>query len=95
MPKERIKVNVPAEVISIHLRRDEKFSQGVRLYVVYQIALGRQVKELQIMYSISHKAIYNWVHRFNAHGVEGLKDRPSRLSQEAKVQLKRLSCPLL
>ena len=94
-PKERIKVNVPAEVISTQLRRDERFSQSVRLYAVYQIALGKQVEELQIMYNISRKAIYNWVHRFNAHGVEGLKDRPrsgrpGRLSQENKVQLKRV-----
>ena len=57
MPKERIKVNVPAEVIATQLRRDEKFSQSVRLYAVYQIAQGKQVEELQIMYNISRKAI--------------------------------------
>jgi transposase len=95
MSKERIKVNVPAEVIAGQLRKDDKFSQGVRLYAVYQIALGRKAEALQSMYNTSHKAICNWVHRYNEQGVDGLKDRPrsgrpSRLSQEAKVQLKRV-----
>jgi hypothetical protein len=36
MSKERIKVNAPAEAIASQLRKDEKFSQGVRLYAVYQ-----------------------------------------------------------
>ena len=95
MAKERIKVNVSAEIIAGQLRKDERFSQGVRLYAVYQIALGRKAEELQSIYNTSHKAICNWVHRFNAHGVEGLKDRPrsgrpGRLSKENKVQLKRV-----
>jgi transposase len=95
MSKGRIKVNVSAEVIAGQLRKDEKFSQGVRLYAVYQIALGRKAEELQSIYNTSHKAICNWVHRYNAEGEEGLKDRPrsgrpSRLSQEAKIQLKRV-----
>jgi hypothetical protein len=40
MARERIKVNVPTEAIAAQLRKDEKFSQGVRLYAVYQVALG-------------------------------------------------------
>jgi transposase len=95
MPKKRIKVNAPAEVIATQLRRDEKFSQGVRLYAVYQIALGRKTEELQSMYNTSHKAICNWVNRYNAQGVEGLKERPrsgrpGRLSEEDKIQLRRV-----
>jgi hypothetical protein len=42
MAKERLKVAVAAEEIAGQLRRDEKFSQGVRLYAVYQIALGKK-----------------------------------------------------
>jgi transposase len=61
-----------AEVIAGQLRKDEKFSQGVRLYAVYQIALGRKAEELQSIYNTSHKAICNWVNRFNAEGVAGL-----------------------
>jgi transposase len=101
MSKERIKVNVPAEAIASLLRKDEKFSQGVRLYAVYQVALGRTPQELQRVYNTSPKAIYNWVHRFNAQGVDGLKDfprsgRPSRLCDASRAKLKQviLSSPL-
>jgi transposase len=101
MGKERIKVNVPATSIAAQLRKDEKFSQGVRLYVVYQVALGRKPEELQSVYNTSSKAIYNWVHRFNAQGAGGLKDlprsgRPSRLNDESRAKLKQvvLSSPL-
>jgi hypothetical protein len=55
MAKERLKVNVPAEEIAGQLRRDEQFSQGFRLYAVYQIALGKKVEELQSVYNTSHK----------------------------------------
>jgi transposase len=65
---------VLAEEIACQLRRDEKFSQGVRLYAVYQITFGKKAKEFQSVYNTSHKSIYNWVSRFNSHGVEGLKD---------------------
>ncbi|MDR2057386.1 MAG: helix-turn-helix domain-containing protein [Dysgonamonadaceae bacterium] len=95
MAKERLKVTVAAEEIAGQLRRDEKFSQGVRLYAVYQIALGKKAEELQSVYNTSHKTICNWVHRFNAHGVDGLKERPrrgrpSRLGREEKAQLKQV-----
>ena len=82
-------------VISSQLRKDEKFSQGVRLYAVYQIAKGRDAKDLQELYSTSHKSICNWVHRYSAEGVEGLKDRPrsgrpSFLSAGQKLELEQV-----
>jgi transposase len=53
------------------------------------------------VYNTSHKAICNWVHRFNVQGVVGLKDRPrsgrpSRLWDESKAKLKQvvLSSPM-
>jgi transposase len=76
MSKVKIKVNSDSSVIKSQLRKDEKFSQGVRLHAVYQIALGKDAKDLQEVYSTSHKSICNWVHRYNAEGLEGLKDRP-------------------
>ncbi|MDR2362208.1 MAG: helix-turn-helix domain-containing protein [Prevotellaceae bacterium] len=100
MAKERIKVYVPAEAIAAQLRKDEKFFTGGS-GCVYQIALGRKAGELQSVYNTSHKAICNWLHRFNAQGVEGLKDlprngRPSRLGDESKAKLKQvvLSSPM-
>ena len=76
MSKIKIKVNASLSVIKSQLRKDDKFSQGVRLYAVYQIAKGKDAKDIQDMYSTSHKSICNWVHRYNAEGIDGLKDRP-------------------
>ena len=53
------------------------------------------------MYSTSQKSIYNWVHRYNSEGIEGLKDRPrcgrpSFLSNSQRSELDQLvqSSPL-
>ena len=93
MSKERISVEVELSTIKSQLRKDEKFSQGIRLYAVYQIKLGRNAEELEELYNVSHKSICNWVHRYNCHGIKGLKDRfrsgrPSRLSEEQQKKLK-------
>jgi transposase len=93
MSKTRIKVVADPETIKSQLRKDEKFSKGVRLYAVYQIALGKKAEEVQALYCSSHKSICNWVHRYNTEGIEGLKDKPrsgrrSRLSSEQKEILK-------
>ena len=61
MSKERISVHANLTTIKSQLRRDEKFSQGVRLYAVYQIKLGRAAGELEELYNVSHKSICNWV----------------------------------
>jgi transposase len=95
MSKVKIKVNTAPSVIKSQLRKDEKFSQGVRLYAVYQVSKGKDVKEIQGMYSASHKSICNWVHRYNAEGIEGLKDRPrfgrpSLLTASQKSELDQL-----
>ena len=76
MSKVKIKVKAELSALQSQLRKDEKFSQVVRLYAVYQISKGKDAKELQELYSTSHKSICNWVHRYNAEGIEGLKDRP-------------------
>ena len=92
MSKVKIKVNADLSVIKSQLRKDEKFSQGIRLHAVYQIALGKEAKDLQEVYSSSHKSICNWVHRYNSEGIDGLKDRPRSgrppfLSKEQKAEL--------
>ena len=94
MSKIKIQVNADLPVISSQLKRDDKFSQGIRLYAVYQIAKGKDAKDLQELYSTSHKSICNWVHRYNTQGVEGLKDRPrsgrpSLLSYSQKSELEQ------
>jgi transposase len=93
MSKDRISVKADLSVIKSELRKDEKFSQGVRLYAVYQIKQGRKAEELEDLYQVSHKSICNWVHRYNQDGVEGLKDkprsgRPSRLNAVQRSKLR-------
>ena len=93
MSKERISVKASLLSIKSQLRKDEKFSQGLRLYAVYQIKLGRMAEELEELYNVSHKSICNWVHSYNRYGIEGLKDkprsgRPSRLNDAQQKQLK-------
>ena len=92
MSKRRIEVMSELSEIKSQMRKDEKFSQGIRLYAVYQIARGIPSQDLVQLYCISHKSICNWVHRYNSGGVEGLKDRPRqgrprRLSDEQRKLL--------
>ena len=89
MSKRRLEVLSDLTKIKSQLRKDEKFSQGIRLYAVYQIARGIPSEELMKLYCVSHKSICNWVHRYNSGGVEELKDRqrqgrPQRLSDDQK-----------
>ena len=72
---------------------DESFKVALRLFLVYQVALGYSARHLSRIYKISFKQITNWVHRFEDHGVEGLQDRPGRgrkakLSKEALERIK-------
>jgi transposase len=95
MSKKRISVEADLSTIKSQLRKDEKFSQGVRLYAVYQIKNGRGAKELEELYAVSHKSICNWVHRYNRYGLEGLSDkprsgRPSRLSEKQRAKLRKV-----
>ena len=76
MSKRRLEVLSELPKIESQLRKDEKFSQGIRLHAVYQIARGIASETLAKLYCISHKSICNWVHRYNSEGVEGLRERP-------------------
>ncbi|KAA6338837.1 hypothetical protein EZS27_013185 [termite gut metagenome] len=78
MSKQRLQVHADVSTIKSQLRKDEKYSQGIRLYVVYQIAQGKKAEDLEELYQTSHKSICNWVHRYNAEGLSGLIDRPRK-----------------
>jgi transposase len=92
MSKIRLKVNADLLVIKSQLRKDEKFSQGVRLHAVYQVCKGQLPEEVAKIYNTSAKSINNWVHKYNSGGVEALKSshrpgRRCRLSSEQKADL--------
>lgn len=84
-----------AEEIKALFNTDDKYKIGLRLYAVYQVALGQPTRKLETLYNTSFKQITNWVHRFEKEGLQGLKDKPgrgrkSRLSVEQCVQLTEL-----
>ena len=60
------------------LLANESFKTGVRLYIVYQVALGHSSRKLAEQHYISFKQVTNWVHRFEKEGIEGLKDKKGR-----------------
>lgn len=60
------------------LNTNDAYTVGVRLYLVYLVALGHSSRKLSELHNISFKQITNWVHRFEKEGIEGLKDRKGR-----------------
>ncbi|WP_159634600.1 helix-turn-helix domain-containing protein [Sphingobacterium composti Ten et al. 2007 non Yoo et al. 2007] len=77
------------------LNTNDAYTVGIRLYMVYLVALGYSSRRLSELHNISFKQITNWVHRFEKEGVEGLKDkkgrgRRSNLSNEQLERIKNL-----
>jgi transposase len=66
---------------------------GLRLYAVYQVALGQPSRKLEEVYNTSFKQITNWVHRFEKEGIDGLRDKEGRgrIARLNKEQRERLS----
>ncbi|KAA6333910.1 hypothetical protein EZS27_017737 [termite gut metagenome] len=94
MSKQRLQVKGDVPTLKRQLRKDVKYSQGIRPYAVYQIAQGKKAEELEELYQTSHKSICNRVHRYNAEGLSGLVDRPrkgrpSRLSAARQEMVKQ------
>lgn len=67
-----------AESIKALIRKDERYTIGIRLYAVYQVAKGQSSRKLEDLYNTSFKQITNWVHRFEKEGMEGLRDKEGR-----------------
>ena len=77
------------------LAENESYTVGVRLHLVYLVAMGHSSRKLSEIHNISFKQITNWVHRFENEGIEGLKDRKGRgrhsaLSEEDLLKIKLL-----
>jgi len=93
--------NYSSEDIKSLFNSDDKYKIGLRLYAVYQVSLGQSSRKLEDLYNTSFKQITNWAHRFEAEGLEGLRDkagrgRKSQLSLNQQARLKELiekECP--
>jgi transposase len=74
------------EEIKAMFRDDERYTIGIRLYAVYQVALGQPSRKLEELYNTSFKQITNWVHRFENEGIDGLRDKEGR-GRTARLQV--------
>jgi len=77
------------------LNTNDAYMVGIRLHLVYLVALGHSSRKLSELHNISFKQITNWVHRFEKEGIEGLKDKKGRgrrsaLSNEQLERIKEL-----
>jgi transposase len=70
--------NYRPEEIKALFRDDQRYTIGIRLYAVYQVAMGQPSRKLEDLYNTRFKQITNWVHRFEKEGIEGLKDKECR-----------------
>jgi transposase len=76
-------------------RKDERYTIGIRLYAVLQVAMGQPSRKLEDLYNTSFKQITNWVHRFEKEGIEGLKDKEGRgrkalLNDQQREEVRKL-----
>lgn len=76
-PVLKVKGYAPEDIKKL-LTGNQSYVVGLRLYIVYQVALGQSSRKLAEIHHISFKQITNWVHRFEKQGLEGLKDRKGR-----------------
>lgn len=84
-----------SEDIKSLFSKDDKYKVGMKLNAIYQLSMGMSSRKLVEFYGTSFKQILNWVHRFEAEGIEGLKDkegrgRKSRLSENQLLELKEI-----
>jgi len=84
-----------AESIKAMIGKDERYTIGLRLYAVYQVAKGQSSRKLEDLYNTSFKQITNWVHRFEKEGLEGLKDKKGRGRKDSLTLSQRQEIAML
>ncbi|TBO40559.1 helix-turn-helix domain-containing protein [Pedobacter kyonggii] len=86
-----------ADEIKKILNKNEAYTVGARLNIVYLVALGHSSRKLSELHNISFKQITNWAHRFENEGIEGLKDKKGRGRHSAlsNEQLERIKTVVL
>ena len=90
---------VGAELIRVlvagELRRSAEQRFAHRLHAVMLVAAGRSCYEIARWFGEDPRTIERWVHAFDAHGAEGLREhhaggRPARLSPEQAAAVDRI-----
>lgn len=93
-PVLKVKGYEPTDIQTL-IKRDQRYTIGIRLYAVLQVSLGQTSRQLEQFYHTSFKQITNWVHRFEAEGIDGLKDKPGKgrkpgLNDSQRTRIKEL-----
>jgi transposase len=76
-PTLKVKGYTPEQIQAI-INNNKDYKTAMRLFAVYQIALGKSSSQVGEIFHMSFKQITNWVHRFEAEGPAGLVDKPGR-----------------
>jgi len=81
--------------IKAELTKHPKYKIGIKLHAIYQLSKGVSSRKLSALYGFSFKQILTWAHRFEAEGVDDLKDkkrngRNPKLSEEQLLSLKKI-----
>ena len=82
-PVLKVKGYEPEQIKAL-FKKDERYTIGIRLYAIYQVALGQPSRKLEELYNTSFKQITNWVHKFEKEGIDGLRDKAGR-GRKAKL----------
>lgn len=76
MPKQlRVKTDIPAAQIGEHCRAATDLVERSRLQAVWLIAQGRPTADVAMITGYSTRTVREMVHRFEAQGFAGLRDR--------------------
>ena len=82
--------NYSSEQIKKLIDNDYKYRLGICLYAVHQLSKGKSIRDLEGLYNISFKQIYNGANRFDKEGIDGLTNRP-RSGRPAKLTQEQLT----
>ena len=87
--------DLSADELRLAARRSKDSCQARRLLALAQVLDGRRRGEAARAGGMDRQTLRDWVHRYNAEGVEGLCDRPRsgrppRLSEAQLAELARL-----
>jgi len=84
--------DLSAEELRAAARRSKDVAQARRLLAIALVLEGKSRTEAAEAAGMDRQTLRDWVHRYNAEGIEGLADRlrpgrPSRLSEDQKAEL--------
>ena len=92
----KLSERLTADELDSAARHESEGRVRCRILAIRQLALGHSVAQVQGRFGLGKSQLYQWVQRYNAQGLAGLRDRPrsgapQRLAHEQEAQfLQRL-----